>query len=154
MTEEYEPCGGCGNDRPNKRCIGCFHDFGGSNGSIPYPGDKPPTVTANTTAYEFNNGRFERLPDSGFDLYSATAIAEALESCDWSGAPIGNKAILRAAAHALHRFVEVAKREIFEVPEGFEMAPDDGRATGELKPVTPITTVNLMADMDGSNANS
>lgn len=22
------PCGGCGNDDPAKRCIGCFHDFG------------------------------------------------------------------------------------------------------------------------------
>ena len=109
-------------------------------------------MTANTTAYEFNNGRFERLPDSGFDLYSATAIAEALESCDWSGAPIGNKAILRAAAHALRRFVEVAKREIFEVPEGFEMAPDDGRATGELKPVTPITTVKVTVPVDPTDA--
>ncbi|TWH35580.1 MULTISPECIES: FAD-dependent thymidylate synthase [unclassified Aminobacter] len=25
---EYEYCGGCGQDDPGKRCIGCFHDFG------------------------------------------------------------------------------------------------------------------------------
>ena len=37
------------------------------------------------------------------------------------------------------------KRETFEVPEGFEAVRDaDGRATGELKPVAPITTVNVM----------
>ncbi len=135
MTEEYEPCGGCGNDRPNKRCIGCFHDFGGSNGSIPYPGDKPPTVTANSTVRE---------ADAGPDLLSANAIAEALEACDWSGAPIGNKSILRAAAHTLRCFGEAAKRETFEVPEGFEaVRDDDGHATGELQPVTPITTVKV-----------
>lgn len=36
------------------------------------------------------------------------------------------------------------KRNTFEVPEGFEaVRDDDGRATGELKPVAPTTTVNL-----------
>lgn len=29
MGEVYEPCGGCGADHPSKRCINCFHDFGG-----------------------------------------------------------------------------------------------------------------------------
>lgn len=28
---DYTPCGGCGADDPSKRCIGCFHDFGGDS---------------------------------------------------------------------------------------------------------------------------
>lgn len=28
VTVGVKPCGGCGNDDPLKRCIGCFHDFG------------------------------------------------------------------------------------------------------------------------------
>lgn len=27
---KYTPCGGCGADNPNDRCINCFHDFGGN----------------------------------------------------------------------------------------------------------------------------
>jgi hypothetical protein len=28
---DYKTCGGCGADNPSKRCIGCFHDFGGDS---------------------------------------------------------------------------------------------------------------------------
>jgi hypothetical protein len=27
----YVRCDGCGNDDPRKRCLGCFHDFGGDD---------------------------------------------------------------------------------------------------------------------------
>lgn len=30
LTPKYTPCGGCGADNPNDRCINCFHDFGGN----------------------------------------------------------------------------------------------------------------------------
>jgi hypothetical protein len=30
LPPKYEPCGGCGADNPNERCINCFHDFGGN----------------------------------------------------------------------------------------------------------------------------
>lgn len=28
MPSEFIPCGGCGAESPNDRCIGCMHDFG------------------------------------------------------------------------------------------------------------------------------
>ena len=57
--------------------------------------------------YEFNDGRFERLPD--------------------------------------------AKRETFDVPEGYEAVRDaDGRATGEVRKVDPTTTAKATAS-GGSN---
>jgi len=28
MQTNFIPCGGCGAEHPNERCIGCFHDFG------------------------------------------------------------------------------------------------------------------------------
>lgn len=31
FRQTYRPCGGCGADHPGKRCIGCFHDFGGDD---------------------------------------------------------------------------------------------------------------------------
>ena len=30
LPPKYTPCGGCGADNPNDRCINCFHDFGGN----------------------------------------------------------------------------------------------------------------------------
>ena len=30
LPPEYKPCGGCGAEKPNERCINCFHDFGGN----------------------------------------------------------------------------------------------------------------------------
>jgi len=30
LPPKYIPCGGCGADNPNERCINCFHDFGGN----------------------------------------------------------------------------------------------------------------------------
>ena len=30
LPPKYKPCGGCGADSPNERCINCFHDFGGN----------------------------------------------------------------------------------------------------------------------------
>ena len=31
MSKEIQPCGGCGERDPQKRCIGCLHDFGTSD---------------------------------------------------------------------------------------------------------------------------
>jgi hypothetical protein len=28
VDKTTEPCGGCGETDPNKRCMGCMHDFG------------------------------------------------------------------------------------------------------------------------------
>lgn len=28
QNDKFIPCGGCGAEHPNERCIGCFHDFG------------------------------------------------------------------------------------------------------------------------------
>jgi hypothetical protein len=45
----------------------------------------------------------------------ATRIADALESCDWSGAPIGNKEILKAAV--LHLRANVSTSTVEDEPK-------------------------------------
>ena len=44
-------------------------------------------------------------------------IAQALERCDWSGVPIGNKAVVQAAVDAL--------RVCVIPPEGWRMVPPE-----------------------------
>ena len=33
-SSEHEICGGCGNGDPDKRCLGCLHDFGSKAGEV------------------------------------------------------------------------------------------------------------------------
>ncbi len=47
---QYTPCGGCGAQTPNERCINCFHDF------TPVLEDKPFCQCSFTTFYENENG--------------------------------------------------------------------------------------------------
>ena len=40
-------------------------------------------------------------PQPSVSVAAAAKLADAIEACDWSGSPIGNKMILRAAVKAL-----------------------------------------------------
>ena len=40
-------------------------------------------------------------PQPSASVAEAAKLADAIEACDWSGSPIGNKMILRAAVKAL-----------------------------------------------------
>lgn len=44
-------------------------------------------------------------------LREAKKIADAMELCDWSGAPIGNKMILRAAVKSIRNLVGMIEND-------------------------------------------
>lgn len=49
MEKKYTPCGGCGAEHPDERCLGCFHPFE----STPIPEPKIETVTWLNLGYHF-----------------------------------------------------------------------------------------------------
>jgi hypothetical protein len=68
----------------------------------------------------------------------ASRIASAIEACDWSGMPIGNKAILKEAVQEL-RSLEAWQRGAISCREAEEARIEEYRLAAEKATLSPPT---------------
>jgi hypothetical protein len=116
----HKPCGGCGNADPEKVCVGCLHDFGGTLASA------PPSVTVGV------EGLLERMEVQATNLRRAAATnREAGES-------------IHAILDAGHQYepddpVGLAEGLISDADDGEALAAllDEARAALSQQPAAP-----------------